>query len=575
MIKGNRPGQIVELNSERMVLGRHPDCEIVIENAAVSRRHAQILESHGSYFLEDLRSRNRTYLNGSTIEGRTQLNEADTIKVCDVLFRFHQRTPQPIDDAGLEFGSNVVQPVSSAVSARETLPEGFQTLGVGDEAEGLVDDKSSVITTLNTLTGTTLRLGVKPEIKLRAVLEIGRALSNVLEIDGILQKTLDGLFQIFPQVDQGFALLKDAERKKLVVKATKLRDERKEATVRISTTIVQQAMEHCDAILSADAVEDDRFQMSDSLSSLQIKSMMCVPLHDSEGRALGVVQLDTQDMEHQFNEEDLDLFCNVVSQVSLAVVNANLHTSLLEQREMQRDLELATHIQLGFLPNDRPHIEGYRFADYYEAAQRVGGDYFDYVTLPDERLAIALGDVAGKGVPAALLMARIYSSARFHLLTQPTAAAAMTELNTEIVSSGLGHRFVTFVIVILDPRAHQITLSNAGHLPPLLRNRDGETLEVGPKKSGMPLGVSMDQHFDEQTTDLAAGDTIVLYTDGITEAMNSDRQIYGRKRLSKFLAEGSSDIEELPKGLIADVESFSEGQPQRDDMCFVCLQRSG
>ena len=137
----------------------------------------------------------------------------------------------------------------------------------------------------------------------------------------------------------------------------------------------------------------------------------------------------------------------------------------MEQRDLDRDLEFATQVQLGFLPKSKPKLPQYTFADYYEAALRVGGDYFDYVWLPDGRLAVAVADVAGKGVPAALLMARLYASTRFQLLTTPDPAVAVTNLNAEISSSGLGHRFVTFLLMVLDPLRHEMTLVNAGIRP--------------------------------------------------------------------------------------------------------------
>src|SRR5690606_29949172 len=131
-------------------------------------------------------------------------------------------------------------------------------------------------------------------------------------------------------------------------------------------------------------------------------------------------------------------------------------------REMERDLDFATQVQLGFLPKERPKVLGYVFADYYEAALRVGGDYFDYISMPEGRLAIALGDVAGKGMPAALLMARLYSSARFQLFTAENPAEALQGLNKDIAGSGLGHRFITFVLMVLDPPTGRVTVVNAG-----------------------------------------------------------------------------------------------------------------
>jgi serine phosphatase RsbU (regulator of sigma subunit) len=400
-------------------------------------------------------------------------------------------------------------------------------------------------------------------------------LASVLRLDDVLQKIMDALFKVFPQADDGFVVLKDPDTGKLAVRARKSRLSNDDSSTRISMTVVRQAMDSGEAILSADAVRDSRFELSDSLSELKIRSMMCVPLLDSERKPQGVIQIDTRNLRQKFSQSDLEVLVSVAAQASLAVENSRLHEILLRQRDIQRDLEVATQIQLGFLPNKRPKLPGYEFYDYYEAAQSVGGDYFDYVTRPDGRIAIAVADVAGKGIPAALLMARLYSSARIQLLTHPSAAAAMNALNAEIASSGLGYRFITCVVVMLDPQTHEISIANAGHLPPYLRSARGRIKALAEEVSGMPLGVAPSQQFEEVKVTVKPEEMLVLYTDGITEAMNPKSELYGGKRLRKFLSDGSSGTEDLVKGIVADVETFCKERSQKDDMCIVCVRRTG
>lgn len=561
-VKGNTPGLVIPLSGPKTVLGRHPNCQVVLDNAAVSRHHAQILENHGSFYLEDLRSRNGTRLNDEVVDGRVELTENDTISVCDVVLTFHEQLSlaMPVAAGGSQSGTG---------DHLQTIDEPLSGVPF---AEGLTDS-SSIITTFNTRSSTTFGLRVKAETKLKAVLEIGRTLANVLDLRQVLEKTLDELFRMYPQADEAFALLRNAETGKLSVGASKSRRPGAEGKMRISMTIVEQAMNSGNAILSSDVVRDSRFKLSESLSEMQIKSMMCIPLSNQRGDSLGVMQISTMNLKREFTAEDLELMCSIVAQISLAVENANLHEKLLQQREAQRDLEFATQIQLGFLPNERPHLPGYEFSDYYEAAMRVGGDYFDYVQLTDGRMAVALGDVAGKGVPASLLMARLYSSARFHLLTQKSLAQAMSGLNAEIASSGLGHRFITFVTAVVDHKKHEITICNAGHLPPLLRRADGTVESLALAESGMPLGVAASQEFRESVVPIAAGDMVTLYTDGVTEAMNGDNEIYGRARLEKFLSQGPSTVDGQIQGIIDDVEQWSAGRPQKDDMCLVSIKR--
>ncbi|WP_145457378.1 SpoIIE family protein phosphatase [Gimesia panareensis] len=566
ILKGKVPEQIIELSGERVIMGRHPNCEIVLDNVAVSRYHAQILESHGFYYLEDLHSRNGTLLNGTVIEGRTELHENDTISICDIQMQFLvEYEPSP------EFLDSAIQQTLEV--SNQSLQENQQLALDEEPAEGVLDG-SSIISQLDLNTSSQLRISVKPEVKLHAVLEISQILSRALKLDEVLPRILDGLFKIFAQADQGFIMLQSPERKKLIVKATKARRREDEDSIRISTTIVRQAIMSGSAILSADAVEDDRFKMSESITSLRIRSMMCVPLMSQGGDVLGVIQIATRDIGQQFNKDDLDVMVAIAQQASLAVENAKLHEDLVKQRDIERDLEFAHQIQLGLLPHNRPKYKEYEFYDYYESAQSVGGDYFDYIELPGGKLAVTLGDVAGKGVPAAILMARLYASARYHILSRNTADKALAELNAEIASSGVGLRFITFILAVLDPKKHTVSIVNAGHMAPLLRIAEKGTVKpVAQEKSGMPLGVMRTQSFHVETITLEKGDTLLMYTDGVTEAMDHKNRLYHKDRLVKYLKSGPEEVEPLVKGLLSDVESFRNDSLQKDDMCVVCFRR--
>lgn len=572
MVTGTEPGKVVEITGERVVFGRHPSCEIVLDNAAVSRHHAQILETHGSFYIEDLCSRNRTLLNGIPIEGRTQLRDTDSIKVCDVVFDFFL-SKRSADK------SSFVPPQSAAGSKKEgnnqkKTNSGVSSGSIFDEPEIEDTGGSSILSRRDAGATSSLWIGHNPEAKLKAVLEISKALGSILDVEDVLQATLDGLFKVFPQAEEGFVLLRDDARKKLVARATKARNKEDDTLVRISMTVVRQAMKSCEGLLSADASDDSRFDASESISSLQIRSMMCAPLVGKNGKSLGVIQLATNGLKGQFSHNDLDMLVSVTSQVTLAVENAKLHSELLSRRDVERDLAFATQVQLGFLPSERPAIPGYSFHDYYEAAQSVGGDYFDYINLSETRVAVALGDVAGKGVPAALLMARLYSAARFHLLTESSLPKAFEGLNDEIASSALGHRFITYIVAVLDGQNNEITITNAGHLPALVKSADGKVRLIGQHDGGMPLGIAPGQQFNETKVSLAVGDTLLLYTDGVTEAMNSKNELYGSDGLEKCLSTAPDDVEKVINGVVSDVEQFSGGRAQRDDICMVVMKRN-
>ena len=582
VLKGMTPGQVIQMQSDRTVFGRHPHCQLVLDNAAVSRYHAQIVEVHGDYFIEDLRSRNGTHVNEELIEGRRQLQDKDFIRVCDFTFRFLQSAPsdskllkpgQVVGEDGIVVGPKSLLDSMHGKSSRPDTEDEEEIhsgpVSVND------DDRSSIISTLDAGSSSSdLRLSVKPESKLKAILEICKSLSRAANLEQVLDKTLDSLFRIFAQADEGFIMLRDQEKNKLVVKATKTRRKTEgDDQVHVSMTIVRKTLDSSEGILSANALEDSRFKASESLSSLRIRSMICAPMLSKELGPLGVIQITTHDVGAQLRHEDLDLLISVAMQVGLAVENAYLHHQTSLQRDLERDLEFATQVQLGFLPKSRPKLPGYAFSDYYEPAQRVGGDYFDYIQLPDGRMAVALADVAGKGVPAALLMARLYSSVRYHLLSHAEVNSAMAGLNAEISVSGLGHRFITCVLMVIDPARNQLTLVNAGHLPPLRRNTAGLVEAIGANESGLPLGILPNQTFQQTVFDLAPDESWLVFTDGVTEAMRMPQEIYGNKRLMKFLETGPAKIDNLIKAVVDDVEAYVEGQAQSDDICMVGFQR--
>ena len=226
---------------------------------------------------------------------------------------------------------------------------------------------------------------------------------------------------------------------------------------------------------------------------------------------------------------------------------------------------------MGLLPQQRPRLRDYGIFDYYQPARTVGGDYFDYIALPDGRLAIAIGDVAGKGIPAALWMARLYSATRSHLFSTNGAASALAALNAEIDVDAVGHRFITFLIAILDPERNEVTVANAGHLPILQRSPDGSVSRLGFEYSGLPLGIDPTQTFREMQASVKDDAVLLLHTDGVTDAMNADHETFTRERVETYLAGCDGDAESITKGLIREVRHFQGNVSQADDLCVVCL----
>jgi phosphoserine phosphatase RsbU/P len=554
-LQGPSPGQILSLDGPAAVLGRHPGCDIVLESGSVSRQHARITNIEGNYYIEDLHSRNGTLVNGRLLTGRQLLKDNDEIGICELTFDFHLTAPIPSD--------------STSASSKTEAGQGATIVDDEETSSG-----STIMSQLDVSNGSTgMRLQVNTEAKLKALLEISRNLGRAIGMIDVLPKILDSLFKIFIQADRGFVVLLEPQSGRLVPKAIKYRRSEDTQSVKISRTIINSVMTSKQAVLSADAASDERFDMAESIVDFRIRSMMCAPLITGEGNALGVIQIDTLDSRNRFNREDLDVLASVACQAAFAVENAQLHETALRDQAIKRELAVAHEVQRGFLPAESPNLAGYDFFEFYESAHALGGDYYDYVPLSGGRLAVVLGDVSGKGISASLLMAKLSAEARYCLASEPVPADAVTKLNRVFCGSGWEDRFVTLVLAVLDPIAHQATIVNAGHMPPLLHRSKDSIEPVGGEISHMPLGVDIQTAYEQYSLTLQPGDSLILYTDGITEAMNAGDELYTHQRLMTRLATDSDSVAMLGRRILDDVRSFVGSRQQSDDMCLVCVGR--
>ena len=553
-MRGPNPGQIFPLEGQSAVLGRHPNCDVVLESGAVSRQHARISLVGEDFYIEDLRSRNGTFVNGRAVVDRQLLADDDELNICDMVFTFHLTPP-----------------------TMETPVEGYHH--DSETAAMLVDDEgeeggSRIMSKVDVSSGSTsLKLESNTQAKLKALIEIGRNLGRAVGMNEVLPNLMDSLFAIFPQADRGFIVLKDQATDRLIPKVVKYRRDEDEATIRISRTIVNSVITSKKAILSADAAADARFDMAESIVDFNIRSMMCAPLVARENVALGVIQVDTLDQRNRFSEEDLDVLASVACQAAFAVENAQLHETVLREQALARELAVAHEVQRRLLPAGQPEIDQYDFFDFYEPAHELGGDYYDYVPLPDGRLAVVVADVSGKGISASLLMAMLSAETRSCLTITPAPGDAIGRLNRIFCGSGWEDRFVTMVLCVLDPARHEVTIVNAGHMPPLLRRGTTAVEPIGEDQTGLPLGVDDEAVYDQYTLALEPGDSLTLYTDGITEAMNPLSDLYGQQRLWNRLASDVDRVGAIGHAILDDVKQFVGDRPQSDDMCLACFGR--
>ena len=558
---GESAGQIIELKQDRTIIGRSPEhCQIVLEPNGVSRRHAEIYRKGDDYYLADLFSRNMTKVNQSKIIPGTdrRLEPGDRINICDVEFLFYHKLPP---DGASEENSEIVI-----------------------VADGELSDISQ-IHTLDASRSSALASMVKPEVKLKAILEIARNLSTELKIETVAPRILDSLMQLFPQAERLFLVLVDPVTKKLLRKAFRYRPVRRanfgatpgipadEAPMSMSRSIVNHVLVQKKAILSQDASTDRNLPTSASIADLKIRSVMCVPLLAPDGQALGILQLDTSD-RMQFHQEDLDVLTAVASQAAIAIQNAALHESLLERERLDRDLKLAEQVQKRFLPQTVPQIPGFEFFAHYDPAYEVGGDYYDFVQLPGNRYAIAVGDVSGKGVAAALMMAKFSGDTRYCILTENSPAAAANELNHLLFSAGIEEKFITLSLSVLDIERKTLVLSSAGHLPILVRRASGEVEEIGEDIAGFPLGIIPGSDYKQVEVQLYPGDVVAVYSDGVTDARNLREELYDtreNRRLVRRMAETQGGPETVGRTILQDIREFSAGHVQVDDITLVCF----
>ena len=553
-----------ELTDGETTLGRHPDCTIVVDAGAVSRYHAKVIADGDQFLVEDSGSRNGTFLNGKVLSKAEELNPGDRIRVSDVEFIFNSdvvpafaRPETEMTFEGSNFGIQMVD------EGTESFP------GV---LSGSQPDTQSQVEFRSSIDG--LKISATPEAKLTALMQINRELTGALGVDEVLPKVLDSLFRIFPAADRGFIVMKN-ERDELIPRWVKNRAQRDETeTVRISRTIIQQVIDSGEPILSLDASEDSRFDSSQSIADFSIKSMICAPLVDASGNAFGALQIDSTAGRGQFRDEDADLLAGVAAQAGIVIVNARMHEQALQQKEVEQDLKLATEVQQAFLPQTPPESCGYRVRSFYQAAHHIGGDYFDYIPLPGNRIAIVVADVVGHGVAAAMFMAKLSAETRFCLASEPDLARAIEMLNDHMSRLHV-ERFITFLVVVIDPASEVATVVNAGHMAPLVRKAsDSSLVEPGEEESGLPIAIDDGMAYEAVEFEMAKGDLAVLYTDGINEAMNAKDEEFGIDALRKLTLE-SGDADEVKDRIVQAVLEHVGDSPPFDDMCIVVVERTG
>ncbi len=540
VMNGVSSGRLYQLEREITVIGRNPDCDIVLAPKSVSRKHAAIVRKIAGYEIKDLGSTRGTYVDGQKVAQPLFLKDGNTVQIGELL---------------LNYSSRLVQ-----------IDEG--------------DDQSTVFAAIDVLNQSDKHFPmVKPEVKFRALRLIGQELGGTLNLSEVLERIFNSLFEIFPRAERGFVLLQDEATGVLLPQIIRSRTG-PAGELKISKTVLNRVMKGGQAILCKDLAEE--FPDSASITDTKIRSLMCVPLFDEQRKTVGIIQIDTRDGRGRFEQDDLDLLAAVASQISVAVQNAQLHKALVKQRELEQELQFARQVMQSLLPERPASVPGYEFWAYYEPARHVGGDYYGFIPIACEssedeskstRWAIAVGDVVGKGMPAALLTAKLSAEVRMSLRGNLDPERVVGLLNRPFDGGGMLDMYITFILVILDVETHRLSVVNAGHPCPLIRRRDGRLEEFGRSASGLPLGIMPDYAYTCAETLLEPGETVVLYTDGVTDAMNADGERLGEAALRESLLCARSGAATAGDEVVHAIQRHVADRQQFDDITLVCLAR--
>lgn len=542
ILHGPETGRHFLLGQERTTLGRNTDCDIPLTGKQVSRQHAHFFNQDGNYYLQDLGSSNGTFLNGKRLTPHVSslVTERDTFQIGPYLFGLRATAGSAAPAAETPETSLVVREMVSAT----TLPD---KLFAQDAAA-----------------------------KLQVVLEIAQQLARTLELDPLLDKLLEQLMKLLPQADRILVILCEEDR--LVLRAQRTRKGPDPSRLSFSRTIVKRALDDGVGLLSEDLQSDQSYPPTHSIMSLDLHSLICVPLINQDGKRLGVIQVDRFCRGFGFNVEDLHLLTAIGMQVAVVLENVALHAEKLREERLMQELELAHEIQEGYLPDE---LEGFPDADFdvfgrVFPARQVAGDFYDFVRTPAGRLAFFIGDVSGKGMPAALYMIAVRTLCRHLARDVGHPGQLLTKLNAELADENPTCMFVTLAHGLYEPATGHVLLTSGGHPAPLLRRADGAVEQV-PLKPGRLLGYGKEiLQFPEVHIALAPGDALFFFTDGFFEARaGKDRAMFGMERVHELVREcpAGRPLSECTDAAKAALDRFTGTPDLQDDLTLLILRR--
>jgi len=402
--------------------------------------------------------------------------------------------------------------------------------------------------------------------------EVASAVSSASSLDAVIDLIVQKCVKHLAVEQAAVLLFNDKESAAaLHTMVRRVHTDVKATPYRLNDLLVGWMLKNQAPLMITDLRADPRFSAVVQPDS-PLRSLTCVPLR-LKGRMVGVLSAFNKKPPQAFSDSDQRLLTIIASQSAQVIENARLYEEEKALQLMQQELRVAHDIQIKLLPAAPPSVPGYEIAGATLPASNVGGDYYDFIPCGEKRMAICLGDVSGKGIPAAVLMACVQATIRAQTLLEAPAAACLERSNQLLHRSTDAGRFVTLFYGILDPEGHRFRYSNAGHNPPILLStgREPRLLTSG----GPVLGVLPDFHFEEAEVALNPEDLIVIFSDGFTEAMSLSLEEFGEARLLEAIEKNRRrPVNEMVEAMFAAIREHAGAASQHDDMTIVMVRRS-
>lgn len=534
-----RPDVHVRLEREQYRLGRSSANDLTFpEDQKLSREHLVFVRDSNGWSVQDVGSRNGSQLNGVKLEGTVYLAPGDRVKAGHLSIRFYAGSGS--DGSQLNHITFVDLPLD----------------GTGTVA---VDLKAAL-----EMTGDAANRPVLENEHLGALVRAGRELAGHGSIETLCRLVLD---LSLDTVKASRGVVMTVEREGIF----KVRATRGDG-LRISNAVRNLVIDGGKSLLIPDARLDQIFANRASIVTQEIRSILAVPLQTDE-RVIGLLYLDSPHLIRPFTAEDLNLVTVMANIAAIRIEQARLIEHEQATMLLTRDLERAAEIQRRLLPAKAPEIAGFDLAGYNAPCRTVGGDYYDFLTYPDGRVLVLIGDVSGKGLGAALLMSSVQARVQVLFEDPEPLATRVCRLNRSIAANCPGNCFITFFAAVLDPATGDLVYCNAGHNPPLLVrvNDEVENLEG----TGLPLGIMRDAAYEQKSCRLESGDALVLFSDGVTEASVPDtEEEFGEQRLiSTIRCTRNGTAASMIEAINAEVFAFAGDAPAADDVTVVVARR--